>query len=109
MVEQHPPSEQPVVPQPPAALPLPEVLNFGDILSYSFRWGFGQYFRILLMLVLWVLTVWVPYLNVGTTIAVTIGAPILLSRQQRIDPTFIFDRRYREVMADWFILAALIV
>jgi uncharacterized membrane protein len=87
---------------------VPEVLNFGDILSYSFRWGFGQYFRILLMLLLWVVTIWIPYLNVGTTIAVTTGAPILLSRQQRIDPTFIFDRRYRELMAEWLLLVLLI-
>ncbi len=95
--------------QPPAVPEVSEVLSFGDILSYSFRWGFGQYFRIFLMLVLWVLTVWIPYVNVGTTIAVTIGAPLLLSRRQRIDPTFIFDRRYRHAMADWFILTGLII
>jgi len=94
--------------QPSTTPAIPEVLSFGDILSYSFRWGFGQYFRIFLMYALWVLTLWIPYVNVGTTIAVTAGAAILLSRQQRIDPTFIFDRRYRQVMADWFILSSLI-
>ncbi len=100
------PPEQPVGPQ--AEAPVPEVLNFGDILSHSFRWGFGQYFRILLMLVLWVLTLWIPYVNVGTTIAVTVGAPILLSRRQHISPTFIFDREYRSVMAEYFLLALLL-
>lgn len=99
------PPEQPTQ----SAASIPEVLEFGDILAHSFRWGFGQYFRILLMLVLWVLTVWIPYLNVGTTIAVTVGAPILLSRQQRIDPTFIFRREYRTVMADWFLLLGLML
>lgn len=109
MTEPQLPPEQPPTAQPSAAPTLPEVLAFGDILSYSFRWGFGQYFRIFLMLVLWVLTVWIPYVNVGTTIALSVGAPLLLSRRQRIDPTFIFDRHYRQVMAEWFILVGLII
>jgi len=95
-------------PQQPSEPVLPEVLSFGDILSYAFRWGLGQYFRVLLMLVLWVVTLWIPYVNVGTTIAITAGAPILLSRGQRIDPTFIFDRRYRGVVAEWLVLLALL-
>ncbi|GBD07353.1 hypothetical protein HRbin21_01171 [bacterium HR21] len=88
---------------------VPDVLEFGDLLGYAFRWGFGQYFNILLMLLLWVLTIWIPYVNIGTTIAVTTGAPILLSRQQRISPTFIFNREYRTVMADWLLLLGLMV
>ncbi|MCS7177254.1 MAG: hypothetical protein NZ960_06525 [Candidatus Kapabacteria bacterium] len=100
---------QPAVPSEPTAPTLPEVLTFGDLLSHSFRWGFGQYFRILLALLLWVLTLWIPYVNVGTTIALTVGIPLLLSRQERIDPTIIFDRRYRDAMADWLLLVVLLI
>jgi hypothetical protein len=91
----------------PQGQSLPETLSVGNILSHSFRWGLGQYVRILLMLILWALTVWIPYVNIGTTIAILAGAPILLSRRQQITPTFIFDRQYRDVMADWLVLQTL--
>jgi hypothetical protein len=99
------PPEQPMQP----AESVPDVLEFGDLLAHAFRWGLGQYLNVLLMLVLWVLTIWIPYVNVGTTIAVTAGAPIRLSRQQRIRPAFIFNREYRAVMADWLLLLGLMV
>lgn len=39
--------------------------------------------------VLYVLTIWIPYLNVGTTIAMT-TIPIELSKGHVISPLFIF-------------------
>ncbi len=103
MVEQQPLQQ----PEPQPSEGVPEVLNFGDILSHAFRWGFGQYWRLLLMYLLWVVTIWIPYLNVGTTIAVSTGAPLLMSRRQRIDPTFIFDRSYRQIMGAWMVCLVL--
>lgn len=40
--------------------------------------------------VLWLLTIWIPYLNVGTTIAMA-TIPIELSKGKVISPLFIFD------------------
>ena len=55
---------------------------------------------------LWLITIWIPYLNVGTTIAIY-NIPIELSKGKIISPTFIFDAKYRKFMGEFFILAGL--
>ena len=58
--------------------------------------------------VLYVLTIWIPYLNVGTTIAMT-TIPIELSKGHVISPLFIFDAKYRRYMGEYFMLIGLMV
>lgn len=41
-------------------------------------------------LLLWILTLWIPYLNVGTTIAITL-LPLEMAEGKVISPTCIFD------------------
>lgn len=57
--------------------------------------------------ILWLLTIWIPYINVGTTIAI-ITLPIELSKGNIMSPTSIFDAKYRKFMGEFFILAGLI-
>ena len=56
--------------------------------------------------ILWMLTFWIPYINVGTTIAMA-SIPIELSRGKIISPTFIFDGKYRKFMGEYFTLIGL--
>lgn len=56
--------------------------------------------------VLWLLTIWIPYLNVGTSIAMT-AIPIELSKGKVISPLFIFDGKYRKFMGEYFTLIGL--
>ena len=56
--------------------------------------------------VLWLLTIWIPYLNVGTTIAMA-TIPIELSKGKVISPLFIFDGKYRKFMGEYFTLIGL--
>lgn len=56
--------------------------------------------------ILYVLTIWIPYLNVGTTIAM-LSIPIELSKGHVISPTFIFKSVYRKYMGRFFIFSAL--
>lgn len=56
--------------------------------------------------ILWLLTIWIPYLNVGTTIAMT-TIPIELSKGKVISPLFIFDGKYRKFMGEYFTLIGL--
>lgn len=56
--------------------------------------------------VLWLLTIWIPYLNVGTSIAMT-TIPIELSKGKVISPLFIFDGKYRKFMGEYFTLIGL--
>ena len=52
------------------------------------------------------LTIWIPYLNVGTTIAMA-TIPIELSKGKVISPLFIFDGKYRKFMGEYFTLIGL--
>lgn len=56
--------------------------------------------------ILWILTIWIPYLNVGTTIAMC-SIPVALSKGEILSPTFIFDAKYRKLMGDFLIWAGL--
>ncbi len=56
---------------------------------------------------LWVVTIWIPYLNVGTTIAMN-TLPGKLAKGEIINPLFIFDSVYRRKMGDYFLLEGLL-
>jgi len=63
---------------------------------------------VLVNLLLWVLTIWVPYINVGTTIGLFSGIVIKLSREETISFTEIFDPKYRKYMGEYFLTAGLL-
>ncbi len=65
-----------------------------------------NYISILLAVVLYVLTCWIPYLNVGTTIAIC-SIPAEMAKGNVLNPTFIFDGKFRRNMGEFFILMAL--
>jgi len=69
----------------------------------SISWGIKNIISLIGAVLLWVLTIWIPYLNVGTTIAM-LTIPIELSKGNTITPTFIFDAKYRKYMGEFFIL-----
>lgn len=58
---------------------------------------------LVLTVVFYVLTIWIPYLNVGTTIAMA-TIPGKLAQGSVINPTFIFDSVYRRRMGSYFLL-----
>jgi hypothetical protein len=64
---------------------------------------------VLVNLLLWVLTIWIPYINVGTTIGLFSGIIIKLSREETISFTEIFEPKYRKYMGEYFITLALMV
>lgn len=66
----------------------------------------GNYINILLAVVLYAVTIWIPYLNVGTTIAI-MSLPAELAKGNKLNPTFIFDAKYRKNMGEFFILSLL--
>ena len=58
---------------------------------------------LVLTVLLYVVTVWIPYLNVGTTIAMA-TIPGKLAKGEVISPSFIFDSVYRRRMGSFFLL-----
>lgn len=73
------------------------------VLSEGIGLGIKNAVSMLGATVLWLLTIWIPYLNVGTTIAMN-TIPIELSKGKVISPLFIFDGKYRKYMGEYFTL-----
>ena len=84
------------------------LITVGSVLSEGLALGMKNFFSIFLAFILYALTVWIPYLNVGTTIAMA-SIPITLSKKtdSMISPTFIFDGKYRKYMGEFFNLLGL--
>jgi hypothetical protein len=71
--------------------------------------GLKNVLPILVNLVLWVLTCWIPYLNVGTTIGLFVGIVSKVSRGETIPMTEIFDPKYRKYMGEFFLTYGLLM
>ena len=67
-----------------------------------------NYLSIVGAVVLYVLTLWIPYLNVGTTIAMA-ALPAEMAKGSVINPLFIFKGEYRRNMGEFFILMSLMI
>ncbi|MBR1877410.1 MAG: hypothetical protein IJ814_00235 [Paludibacteraceae bacterium] len=65
-----------------------------------------NYLSIVCAVALYVITIWIPYLNVGTTIAMA-SLPAEMAKGNVINPLFIFDGKYRRNMGEFFILISL--
>lgn len=84
-----------------------EKLQFVPSLKDAFAIGVKNLVPIVLSVLLWLVTVWIPYVNVGTTIALA-TLPVKLSKGEMISPMFIFESKYRHCMGEYFILQAVI-
>lgn len=80
-------------------------LTIGGIISNAFTIGMKNLGSILGAIILWFLTLWIPYLNVGTTIGI-IGMVVSMSKGHIFSPVEIFDRKYRQYMGEFFLLTA---
>jgi hypothetical protein len=63
---------------------------------------------ILVNVLLWVLTCWIPYINVGTTIGLSVGIISKVSKGETISYTEIFDPKYRKYMGEFFLVCGLV-
>lgn len=72
------------------------------VISEGFQIGMKNFVSIFVAVLLWLLTFWVPYINVGTTIAI-LSLPVALSKGEGIlSPLFIFESKYRRYMGEFF-------
>lgn len=67
-----------------------------------------NYLSLVLTAALYLITIWVPYINVGTTIAMC-SLPAEMAKGHILNPLFIFDAKYRRNMGEFFILMALMM
>ncbi len=83
-------------------------LTVGSIISNGFSLGLKNVVALIVNTILWVLTIWIPYLNVGTTIGLFIGLVPKMSKGDTISMTEIFNPVYRKRMGDIFLVNVLI-
>jgi len=69
--------------------------------------GMSNIVAIFVNVLLWILTIWIPYLNVGTTIGLWLGIVSKASKDEKIPMTEIFNPRYRKYMGEFFITSGL--
>jgi hypothetical protein len=84
-----------------------EQLTIAGILSNALTIGLRNAASLLGAVVLWALTIWIPYLNVGTTIGL-VGMVAKMGRGEVVSPTEIFDRTNRQRMGEFFLVMAFV-
>lgn len=80
-------------------------LEFGEVIKDGFAIGLKNVGPIIVNTLLWALTIWIPYLNVGTTIGLLVGVIAKASKGESIAMTEIFNPEYRKSMGDFFLTA----
>lgn len=83
-------------------------LDIVSTLGEGFSIGLKNLPSLFIASLLYILTLWIPYLNVGTTIAMY-SIPGRLAKGEIISPTFIFENRYRKNMALFLLLMAFVI
>jgi uncharacterized membrane protein len=83
-----------------------QTLSVGGIISGAMKLSMANMGTILGAGILWILTIWIPYLNVGTTIAM-LNMVVKLGRGEKFTPMEIFDKEYRTNMGEFFLLYGL--
>ena len=78
-------------------------LDFGETLKDSVAIGVKNAPSVIAAVALWLITIWIPYLNVGTTIAITL-LPTQLAKGEIVNPLGIFDSKYRRYIGVLFMV-----
>lgn len=83
-----------------------EKLNFSQTFADAFKIGMANAVNLLLTVLLFIITVCIPYLNVGTTIGF-FKIIVALSKGEPIDPLSIFSKQNYKGLGDFFLLFGL--
>jgi hypothetical protein len=82
-------------------------LEVVGIIKSGFGIGVANIGPILVNTLLYILTIWIPYLNIGTTIGMISGIIIKASKGEPISMTEIFNPEYRKFMGEFFLTTGL--
>ncbi len=82
-------------------------LNFTQTLLDGVKCGIANALNLLLAGIMYLITFWIPYLNVATTIGFY-KLVIALSKGEKLDPMSIFDKENFKNLSDIFLLLGLL-
>lgn len=85
-----------------------QTLHFEETLVDGITYAVMNFFQLVCCLILYILTIWVPYVNIGTTIAMSY-LPVKIAKEEAISPTHIFNAGYRKHMSHFFILCGIML
>lgn len=85
----------------------PSSLTIKKALKDGLALGMSKFVTVFGAIILWLVTIWIPYLNVGTTIAILTMPSALTDGELPAGPTYIFDAKYRKYMGEYFSLIGL--
>ncbi|MBR5904868.1 MAG: hypothetical protein IKZ51_00235 [Bacteroidales bacterium] len=78
-------------------------IDIKETIIAGVQYGMQNILNLILMVLLYIVTVWIPYLNVGTTIGLY-KAIIKIGRGETFKPTDIFDKENFNNLGDFFLL-----
>lgn len=85
-----------------------QTLHFEETLVDGITYAVMNFFQLVCCLILYLLTIWVPYVNIGTTIAMSY-LRVKIAKEEAISPTHIFNAGYRKHMSHFFILCGIML
>ena len=83
-------------------------LDFAETFKDAITIGVKNAPSVIAAVALFLVTVWIPYINIGTFIAITL-LPTQLAKGEVINPLGIFDSKYRRYMGEFLITMGLMV
>ena len=83
-----------------------KTLQFGETFQEAITIGVKNAPSIIAAIALWLVTIWIPYLNIGTTIAIAL-LPTELAKGNIINPLGIFESKYRRYMGEYLLTVIL--
>lgn len=81
-------------------------LKIGKAFSDTYLFAFKNIPSIFGSVILWMLTIWIPYVNIGTSIAMA-NLPLEMASGRAFNPLSIFSSRYRKKFGDYLIYGSL--
>mgnify|MGYP005761251303 CR=1 FL=1 len=78
-------------------------ISVGEAFSGTFKLIWQNIGWLFLTGLLYAITLWIPYLNIGTTIAM-LNLPSELARGKKFSPTFIFEAKFRKYIGEYMTL-----
>ena len=85
-----------------------QTLQFNETLVDGITYAIMNFFQLVGCLILYLLTIWIPYVNIGTTIAMSY-LPVKIAKEEAISPTHIFNAGYRKHMSHYVVLLGIML
>jgi uncharacterized membrane protein len=86
-----------------------EELTVNLIINEGIKKGIRNALAIFVNCLLWLITIWIPYLNVGTTIGLLCGLVPKISKDEELSYTEVFNPEYRKKMGEVFVALPLVI